>query len=94
MKILNNLATIFVVLISNVIIGKAGHNSHHKHVAPHHKVAIGAPELTDKIGSNRTIVVDPNGKGDYKTVQSAINAVPDGNPNWILIHLRKGVYRS
>ncbi|XP_010671738.2 probable pectinesterase 67 [Beta vulgaris subsp. vulgaris] len=94
MKILNNLATIFVVLISNVIIGKAGHNSHHKHVAPHHKVAIGAPELTEKIGSNRTIVVDPNGKGDYKTVQSAINAVPDGNPNWILIHLRKGVYRE
>ncbi|KAL2921132.1 putative pectinesterase 67, partial [Bienertia sinuspersici] len=92
-KILNGLAIIFVILVSNVNNNEA-HNSHHKHVAPHHKAAIGAPELTDKIGGNRTIVVDLNGNGDYKSVQAAIDAVPDGNSNWITIHLRKGIFRE
>lgn len=92
-KLLNGLAIIFVVLVLNVNNGEA-HNSHHQHEPPQHKNAIGAPELTEKIGGNRTIVVDLNGNGDYKSVQAAIDAVPDGNSNWITIHLRKGIFRS
>lgn len=57
------------------------------------KDVIDAPLLTQKIGTNRTTIVDINGQGDFKTIQAAIDAVPDGNSNWIIIHVRKGVYR-
>ncbi|CAK9138882.1 unnamed protein product [Ilex paraguariensis] len=50
--------------------------------------------LTQKIGTNRTITVDISGKGDFKSVQAAIDSVPEGNSNWIVVHLRKGVYRE
>lgn len=50
--------------------------------------------LTQKIRTNRSIVVDRNGNGDFKSIQDAINSVPDGNSNWIIIHVRKGTYRE
>ncbi|CAL1397437.1 unnamed protein product [Linum trigynum] len=50
--------------------------------------------LTKKIGTNRTIKVDLEGNGDYKSVQEAIDAVPLMNPDWVIIHIRKGVYRE
>ncbi|CAO2821528.1 unnamed protein product [Amaranthus hypochondriacus] len=92
-KLWNILGIISVILISNVNISE-GHNSHHEHVIPHHKNVIDAKILTQKVATNRTILVDINGNGDYKSVQEAINAVPDGNSNWITIHVRKGVYRE
>ncbi|KAL0457504.1 UNVERIFIED_CONTAM: putative pectinesterase 67 [Sesamum latifolium] len=49
--------------------------------------------LTKRIGTNRVITVDANGEGDFKSVQAAVDHVPDGNSNWIVIHLTKGVYR-
>ncbi|KAF5177181.1 Pectinesterase [Thalictrum thalictroides] len=55
---------------------------------------IDASLLTEKIGTNRTIKVDINGDGDYKSVQQAINYVPNGNSQWIIIHVRKGIYRE
>ncbi|KAJ4850349.1 putative pectinesterase 67 [Turnera subulata] len=55
---------------------------------------INSPLLTQKIGSNRTIKVDINGDGDYSSIQAAVNAVPDGNSQWVIIHLRKGIYRE
>ncbi|KAH9683851.1 putative pectinesterase 67 [Citrus sinensis] len=58
------------------------------------KTVFDAPLLTEKLNTNRTIKVDINGDGDFKSVQEAINAVPKGNPNWIIIHVRKGVYRE
>lgn len=55
---------------------------------------IDSPLFTRKIGSNRTIiVVDATGRGDFKSVQAAIHHVPKGNSKWIIIHIRKGVYR-
>ncbi|KAK3188755.1 hypothetical protein Dsin_028316 [Dipteronia sinensis] len=50
--------------------------------------------LTEKIGTNRTIKVDINGDGDFTSVQEAINSVPKGNGQWVIIHIRKGVYRE
>jgi pectin methylesterase-like acyl-CoA thioesterase len=44
--------------------------------------------------SVRTIVVDQSGKGHYKNVQKAINAVPKGNKQRVVIVIRAGVYRS
>ncbi|XP_059630450.1 probable pectinesterase 67 [Cornus florida] len=58
------------------------------------KPVIDSPLLTRKIGTNRTIMVDINGKGNFKSVQAAIDSVPEGNSNWIIIHVRKGIYRE
>ncbi|KAF3532234.1 hypothetical protein DY000_02042683 [Brassica cretica] len=56
------------------------------------KTKFGAPLLTEKIATNRSIIVDIEGKGDYTSVQKAIDAVPVGNSNWIIVHVRKGIY--
>ncbi|TXG71610.1 hypothetical protein EZV62_000189 [Acer yangbiense] len=58
------------------------------------KTVIDSPMLTEKVGTNRTIKVDINGDGDFTSVQEAINSVPEGNGEWVIIHIRKGVYRE
>ncbi|KAL2534728.1 putative pectinesterase 67 [Abeliophyllum distichum] len=58
------------------------------------KNVIDSPLLTQKIQTNRTIKVDANGQGDFKSVQAAIDSVPNGNSNWIIIHVTKGIYRE
>jgi len=57
------------------------------------KTVIDSPMLTQKVGTNRTIKVDINGNGEFKSVQAAIDSIPEGNSNWVIIHIRKGVYR-
>ncbi|KAL2507096.1 putative pectinesterase 29 [Forsythia ovata] len=42
----------------------------------------------------RTIYVDPSSKGNFKTIQSAIDSVPSNNNNWICIYIKAGVYRE
>lgn len=42
---------------------------------------------------NRTLIVDLHGRGEYTTVQSAINAVPFENQHWIRILIRSGIYK-
>lgn len=49
--------------------------------------------LSQKIDSNRTIIVDLNGEGDFKSIQAAIDSVPEGNSEWVTIHVNKGIYR-
>ncbi|KAI4338557.1 hypothetical protein MLD38_023602 [Melastoma candidum] len=55
---------------------------------------IDSPLLTEKIGTNRTIKVDINGKGDFTSVQAAVDSVPSGNSRWVIIHVRKGIYKE
>ena len=43
--------------------------------------------------SVRTIVVDQSGKGHYKNVQKAIDSVPNGNKQRVVIVIKPGVYR-
>lgn len=51
--------------------------------------------LTQTIGANHKIIVDASGEsGDFKSVQAAIDHVPNGNTRWIIIHVKKGVYRE
>jgi pectin methylesterase-like acyl-CoA thioesterase len=50
-------------------------------------------ELQPAAVASRTIVVDQSGKGNYKTVQQAINAVPNNNKVRVVIIIRPGVYR-
>ncbi|KAJ7980400.1 Pectinesterase [Quillaja saponaria] len=79
-----SIAIIFVILYSV---------PSHVHGLDAEKV-IDSPLLTEKIGTNRTIKVDINGKGEFKSVQAAIDSVPEGNSKWVIIHVRKGVYRE
>ncbi|CAL0300973.1 unnamed protein product [Lupinus luteus] len=58
------------------------------------QTVIDSPLLTQRLGINRTIKVDINGKGDFKSVQAAIDSIPEGNSNWVIVHVRKGVYRE
>ncbi|KAI3696592.1 hypothetical protein L6452_28984 [Arctium lappa] len=55
---------------------------------------IDATLLTSKIESNRTIIVDIHGPEELRSIQDAINSIPDGNQNWVIIHVKKGIYRE
>lgn len=52
---------------------------------------VNGPLLTDKIKAKKTLIVGPD--EEFKTVQSAIDAVPAGNTEWIIVHLRSGLHR-
>ncbi|KAK3017700.1 hypothetical protein RJ639_003293 [Escallonia herrerae] len=41
-----------------------------------------------------TILVDPSGKGNFSTIQSAVDAIPSNNRNWICIYVKAGKYRE
>ena len=98
---------IFIALISSVNIVNAAESSlphdqdnaqdqsshyHYNRFKPN-KVVIDGPLLTEKLKAKNTIIVDINGNGHFKSVQAAIDSVPDGNSEWVIIHVRKGVYR-
>ncbi|MFD0990101.1 pectinesterase family protein [Mariniflexile jejuense] len=60
-----------------------------------------ANSLTNVVAKKKVIngktfdfVVDSNGYGDYKTVQQAINAVPDFRKNETKIFIKNGVYKE
>jgi len=65
---------------------------HYNHFKPNTAV-IDGPLLTEKLKAKNTIIVDINGNGQFKSVQAAIDSVPDGNSEWVIIHVRKGIYR-
>lgn len=52
---------------------------------------VNGPLLTEKIKAKKTLIVGPD--EEFKTVQSAIDAVPAGNAEWIIVHLRSGLHR-
>ena len=44
--------------------------------------------------SQKKIVVAKDGSGNYKTVQAALDAVPEGNDKPFTIYIKKGVYKE
>jgi pectinesterase len=44
--------------------------------------------------AQKKLVVSQDGKGDYKTVQEALNAVPEGNKEPFTILIKKGTYKE
>lgn len=44
--------------------------------------------------SQRTIVVAADGSGDFKTVQEAVDQVPDGNDRRVVIRIKAGIYQG
>jgi pectinesterase len=45
-------------------------------------------------GQSRRVVVAADGSGDYRTVQAAFDAVPDGNTSWLTIIIKPGTYKE
>lgn len=41
----------------------------------------------------QTIIVGQTEQFQFKTVQSAIDSIPDDNQQWIKIHIQAGTYR-
>jgi pectinesterase len=50
--------------------------------------------LTQLLFAQKKIVVDPNGSGDFKTIQEAINSLSDSSKTPRTIRIRKGVYEE
>ncbi|KAJ8505861.1 hypothetical protein OPV22_006747 [Ensete ventricosum] len=42
----------------------------------------------------RVIIVDQSGQGNFTTLRSAIDSIPDGNSQWIQIYIKQGTYRE
>jgi pectinesterase len=42
----------------------------------------------------KKLIVAQDGSGDYKTVQAALNAVPEGNTKPISIYVKNGIYKE
>src|SRR6266496_3457371 len=57
-------------------------------------VVVGAVGAAAGADGARTITVAADGSGDFRTVQSAIDSVPEGNAGRIVIHLRPGTYKE
>jgi pectinesterase len=45
-------------------------------------------------GAQQTVTVDASGKGDFRTIQEAINSLSDSSATPRLIRIRKGTYRE
>nr|XP_029153325.1 probable pectinesterase 29 [Arachis hypogaea] len=43
---------------------------------------------------SRTIIVDQSGKSKFKTVQSAIDSIPENNNQWVKIHINAETYKE
>ncbi|MFL5772332.1 MAG: pectinesterase family protein [Flavisolibacter sp.] len=44
--------------------------------------------------AQKKIIVAQDGSGNYKTVQEALNAVPEGNKTPVTIFIKKGIYKE
>ena len=47
-----------------------------------------------QLNAQNKIIVDVNGKGDYKTIQGAINSLPDSSAKARVIFIKKGIYNE
>jgi pectinesterase len=44
--------------------------------------------------AHKRIVVDINGKGNYKSIQAALNSLPDSSSEPRIIYIKKGIYKE
>lgn len=55
--------------------------------------AAGNASLHRQVAGAPTYVVDQGGGGHFRSVQAAVNAVPDNNRVWIVIQIKAGLYK-
>jgi pectinesterase len=46
------------------------------------------------LSAQKKITVSKDGKGDFKTVQAALNSIPEGNSTPIVIKIKNGIYKE
>ncbi|MDP4214607.1 MAG: pectate lyase [Bacteroidota bacterium] len=56
--------------------------------------ANGLPDGASAPTPRAKIIVDPSGKGDFKTIQDALNSLPDHSGEPRLIFIREGIYKE
>ncbi|URE25415.1 pectinesterase [Musa troglodytarum] len=57
-------------------------------------ISLRAPVVIAAASIAKTIIVDLKGGGDFKSIQQAIDSVPDYNKKWTKINVAAGVYRE
>ncbi|XP_071688526.1 probable pectinesterase 67 [Rutidosis leptorrhynchoides] len=55
---------------------------------------VDASVLNSKVAPRKTITVDVNGSEKFKSIQDAIDSIPSGNQEWVVIQVKKGIYRE
>ncbi|KAK9068348.1 hypothetical protein SSX86_012459 [Deinandra increscens subsp. villosa] len=51
--------------------------------------------VTSKITTAvKYVIVDVNGSEEFTSIQDAIDSIPHGNQDWVVIHVKKGIYRE
>jgi hypothetical protein len=83
------LAAVFVIAVPVLAIDSGTADAWIKAVEKKPKATV----TTKSTGTSRTIVVAQSGKANFRDVQSAINAVPNGNQRRVVIVIGPGVYR-
>ncbi|RZK96631.1 MAG: pectin esterase, partial [Hymenobacter sp.] len=53
-----------------------------------------ATTVSTGFGQGRRLVVAADGSGDYRSVQAAFDAVPEGNADWLTIVVKPGTYKE
>jgi hypothetical protein len=43
--------------------------------------------------ASRYIIVDKGGRGEFRSIQAAIDSVPENNREWVFIQINAGVYK-
>ena len=65
---------------------------HHRH-----KEELLAPKLLPTFRelayASKYIIVDKQGKGQFQSIQAAVDAVPGNNRQWVVIQINAGVYK-
>lgn len=83
----------FVLLPALLLLCNVGSSSASLDLQGFTPSVIDSKLLSSKIETNRTILVGTSGKEDFTSVQAAIDHVPVGNSDWVIIHVRAGNYR-
>ncbi|MCO5575153.1 hypothetical protein L7F22_028950 [Adiantum nelumboides] len=50
------------------------------------------PSYSQSAIISRYITVDQKGKGDYRTIQAALDSIPEQNTQWVYVQINAGVY--
>ena len=56
--------------------------------------ALSTGGLVHAAGTVKMLTVAANGSGQYKTIQAAVNSVPNNSKSPVIIYIKPGIYRG
>ncbi|XP_019179724.1 PREDICTED: probable pectinesterase 29 [Ipomoea nil] len=84
----------WMFLISTVVCTSFAYQQPYAAAAAGYYNGNGRWKLKNNNNKYPVIYVDPFGHGHFRTIQAAIDSVPQYNKKWICIHVRAGTYRE